>query len=160
MLSLREFGLQDARSNDYSLCEVSVSHGTFIKQRRLPDQLQNLAERIGLSSRYYLKNNQVTDPLVPDEMAPELARESNVSLLALRAVEVATQLTLQDFAVFRQIEATEYVDDLFENKKSRYGLPLLSRFSEVRIFCACTTFFSPTLFVTDRRFTFFIGYSW
>lgn len=46
MLALQEFGMTDPSSN-YSLCEVSVSDVQTIKQRRLPDQLQNLAERIG-----------------------------------------------------------------------------------------------------------------
>lgn len=46
MLALQEFGITDPSSN-YSLCEVSVSDSQTIKQRRLPDQLQNLAERIG-----------------------------------------------------------------------------------------------------------------
>jgi hypothetical protein len=63
-------------------------------------------------------------------MAPELVRESQVHFLQLNAVEVAIQLTLQDFSIFRQIESTEYVDDLFE-LKSRYGVPMLSQFAEV-----------------------------
>ena len=55
MLALQEFGITDPSSR-FSLCEVSVAEGGIIKQRRLPDQLQNLAERIGLSSRlvYYM----------------------------------------------------------------------------------------------------------
>lgn len=50
MLALQEFGITEP-SWHFSLCEVSVSEGGIIKQKRLPDQLQNLAERIGLSSR-------------------------------------------------------------------------------------------------------------
>jgi RasGEF domain. len=67
-------------------------------------------------------------------MAPELVRESQVHFLQLNAVEVAIQLTLQDFSIFRQIESTEYVDDLFE-LKSRYGVPMLSQFAEVSTIC-------------------------
>ncbi|GLG96449.1 Guanine nucleotide-releasing factor 2 [Gryllus bimaculatus] len=129
MLALQEFGITDPSSN-FSLCEVSVAEGGIIKQRRLPDQLQNLAERIGISSRYYLKTNGTTETLVPDDMVPELVRESQVHFLQLNAVEVAIQLTLQDFSIFRQIESTEYVDDLFE-LKSRYGVPMLSKFAEL-----------------------------
>lgn len=129
MLALKEFGMTDPSSN-FSLCEVSVTDNQTIKQRRLPDQLQNLAERIGLSSRYYLKTNGVTETLVPDELAPELVRESAVHFLQLNAVEVAIQLTLQDFAIFRQIEPTEYIDDLFE-LKSRYGTPMLEQFASL-----------------------------
>ncbi|XP_043271613.1 rap guanine nucleotide exchange factor 2-like isoform X3 [Venturia canescens] len=129
MLALQEFGITESSSN-FSLAEVSVGDGGMIKQRRLPDQLQNLAERIGLSSRYYLKTNGVSETLVADEQAPELIRESQVHFLQLNAVEVAIQLTLQDFSIFRQIESTEYVDDLFE-LKSRYGVPMLSQFAEL-----------------------------
>ncbi|XP_065078870.1 rap guanine nucleotide exchange factor 2 isoform X1 [Ochlerotatus camptorhynchus] len=129
MLALQEFGIHDPSSN-FSLCEVSVGEGGMIKQRRLPDQLQNLAERIGLSSRYYLKTNGITETLVPDDVAPELIRESAVHFLQLNANELAIQLTLQDFSIFRQIESTEYVDDLF-SLKSRYGKPMLVKFAEL-----------------------------
>ncbi|XP_044734898.1 rap guanine nucleotide exchange factor 6 isoform X3 [Chrysoperla carnea] len=129
MLALQEFGMTEPSSN-YSLCEVSVSDGHAIKQKRLPDQLQNLAELIGLSSRYYLKTNGITETLVPDELAAELVRESAVHFLQLNAVEVAIQLTLQDFSVFRQIESTEYIDDLFE-LNSKYGTPMLGQFAEL-----------------------------
>ncbi|XP_042148250.1 rap guanine nucleotide exchange factor isoform X4 [Ixodes scapularis] len=129
MLALREFGISDS-SSLYSLCEVSVGEGGLIKQRRLPEQMQHLAEKIGLNSRYYLKNNSSTDPLVPDDLASELLRESQVNFLQLNSVEVATQLTLEDFSIFRQIEPTEYIDDLFE-VKSAYGSPMLSLFAEL-----------------------------
>ena len=43
--------------------------------------------------RYYLKNNQVTEPLVPDELAADLPREGSVHFLQLNALEVAVQVT-------------------------------------------------------------------
>lgn len=131
MLALQEFGIHETSSN-FSLCEVSVAAegGGMIKQRRLPEQLQNLAERIGLAARYYLKTNGITETLVPDEMAADLVRESAVHFLQLNANELAIQLTFQDFAIFRQIESAEYVDDLFE-LKSRYGVPMLRQFAEL-----------------------------
>ena len=53
-------------------------------------------------------------------------------LLSLHAYPppLYSQLTLDDFSLFRQIEATEYVDDLFE-LKSRYGTPGLRQFAEL-----------------------------
>ncbi|XP_035225084.1 rap guanine nucleotide exchange factor 2-like isoform X2 [Stegodyphus dumicola] len=129
MLSLREFGITES-SSKYCLCEVSVGEGGVVKQRRLPDPQQNLAERISLSSRYYLKNNMCSDSLVPDELAVELLRDSQVHLLQLNSVELATQLTIEDFSIFRQIEPTEYIDELFE-VKSKYGTPMLSKFVEL-----------------------------
>ena len=80
-----------------------------------------------------MKNNQSTETLVPDELAGELMRESQVMFLQLNAVAVAVQLTLQDFAIFMQIESTEYLDDLFQ-LHSKFGTPHLSQFSEVRCF--------------------------
>lgn len=129
MLALQEFGMHDPSSN-YSLCEVSVGEGGMIKQRRLPEQLQSLAERIGLSSRYYLKTNGVSETLVPDEMASELVRENTVHFLQLNPNEMAIQLTNQDFQIFRQIEWTEYIDDLF-HINSKYGTPMLHKFAEL-----------------------------
>ena len=127
MLSLQEFGITEP-STAFSLCEVTVAEGGFVKQRTLPDQLKNLAERIGLASRYYIKNIQDSEALLPDENTPDLHKESNVTLLQLNPVEVSTQLMVEDFTIFRQIEATEYVEDLFEIE-SRYGTPNLSTFS-------------------------------
>jgi Rap guanine nucleotide exchange factor 2 len=129
MLSLQEFGITESSSN-YTLCEVSVAEGGFVKQRRLPDALQNLAERIGLASRYYIKNVQSSEALLPDENVGDLMKDASVNLLQLNPVEVSTQLMVEDFTIFRQIEATEYVEDLFEIK-SRYGTPSLSLFSEL-----------------------------
>ncbi|XP_045078596.1 rap guanine nucleotide exchange factor 6 isoform X4 [Coregonus clupeaformis] len=47
---VNEFGLS-AAPETYSLCEVSVSPEGVIKQRRLPDQLSKLADRIQLNGR-------------------------------------------------------------------------------------------------------------
>lgn len=48
--TVNEFGLL-AAPETYSLCEVSVSPEGVIKQRRLPDQLSKLADRIQLNGR-------------------------------------------------------------------------------------------------------------
>ncbi|CAO1435214.1 unnamed protein product [Diamesa hyperborea] len=129
MLALQEFGMHESSSN-FSLCEVSVGEGGMIKQRRLPEQLQNLADRIGLSSRYYLKTNGISETLVPDEMASDLVRENIVHFLQLNPNEIAIQLTHQDFQIFRQIESTEYIDDLFRIN-SKYATPMLNKFAEL-----------------------------
>ncbi|KAJ3589000.1 hypothetical protein NHX12_009850 [Muraenolepis orangiensis] len=112
-LGLYYFGLL-AAPDSYSLCEVSVSAEGVIKQRRLPDQLSKLADRIQLNGRYYLKNNMETETLCSDEDAQDLLRESQISLLQLSTVEVAAQLSMRDFELFRNIDSTEYVGDLFK----------------------------------------------
>ncbi|XP_018547136.1 rap guanine nucleotide exchange factor 6 isoform X6 [Lates calcarifer] len=127
--TVNEFGLL-AAPETYSLCEVSVSPEGVIKQRRLPDQLSKLADRIQLNGRYYLKNNMETETLCSDEDAQDLLRESQISLLQLSTMEVAAQLSMRDFELFRNIESTEYVDDLFKLDSS-VGSGNLKQFEEV-----------------------------
>lgn len=52
--AIREFALT-AAAEAYSLCEVSVTPEGVIKQRRLPEQLSKLADRIQLSGRCCLR---------------------------------------------------------------------------------------------------------
>ncbi|XP_045212105.2 rap guanine nucleotide exchange factor 6-like isoform X7 [Mercenaria mercenaria] len=146
MLSLREFGITDPSSN-FSLCEVTVESEGFIKQKRLPDTLQNLPERLTLNGRdacssvsarralpcvlrYYLKNNMSTEPLVPDELMGDLIKEAQISLTQLNTLEVASQLTLEDFSFFKQVQDTEYVDRIF-GLNSKCGCPNLLKFEEL-----------------------------
>ncbi|VDK71703.1 unnamed protein product, partial [Onchocerca ochengi] len=130
-LALQEFGMSsDSGSLEWALCETTVTPDGVIKQKRLPDQMNNLAERIHLNSRYYLKNNSRSEPLVPDELAPEVLKEAEIHLLQLNAQILAAQLTLQDFDVFSAIEPTEYVDNLF-SLESKYGWPKLADFESL-----------------------------
>lgn len=126
--AIREFALT-AAPEAYSLCEVSVTPEGVIKQRRLPDQLSKLADRIQLSGRYYLKSNMETETLCSDEDAQDLLREGQISLLQLSTVEVATQLSMRAFELFCAIEPTEYIDDLFK-LRSKMGSASLKRFEE------------------------------
>uniref|UniRef100_A0A674PA88 Rap guanine nucleotide exchange factor 2 n=1 Tax=Takifugu rubripes TaxID=31033 RepID=A0A674PA88_TAKRU len=126
--AIREFALT-AAADAYSLCEVSVTPEGVIKQRRLPDQLSKLADRIQLSGRYYLKSNMETETLCSDEDAQDLLRESQISLLQLSTVEVATQLSMRAFELFCAIEPTEYIDDLFK-LRSKLSSASLKRFEE------------------------------
>lgn len=126
--AIREFALT-AAPEAYSLCEVSVTPEGVIKQRRLPDQLSKLADRIQLSGRYYLKSNMETETLCSDEDAQDLLREGQISLLQLSTVEVATQLSMRAFELFCAIEPTEYIDDLFK-LRSKSGSASLKRFEQ------------------------------
>lgn len=102
----------------------------LIKQKRLPEQMTGLPDRIHMSGRYYIKNNMSTEPLVPDDMMGDLSKESSIGFLQLNSSEVAAQLTLRDFSFFHVIESTEYMDDLFE-LESKFGEENLQKFSEV-----------------------------
>uniref|UniRef100_A0A0N5AB86 Rap guanine nucleotide exchange factor 2 n=1 Tax=Syphacia muris TaxID=451379 RepID=A0A0N5AB86_9BILA len=127
-LALQEFGMtSEGGSLEWALCEATVTPEGVIRQKRLPDQLTNLAERIGLNSRYYLKNKTKSETLVTDAISHEVLKEAETLLSHLNAQILAAQLTLQDFAVFSSIEQTEYVDNLF-NLESRYGWPKLAEF--------------------------------
>jgi len=52
------------------------------------------------------------------------------SLLQLNVNELGYQLTQKDFQLFRNIEPTEYLADLFQCD-SQFGTPNLTQFSEV-----------------------------
>ena len=70
MLSMREFGLTDSGGlGVFSLCEVTVSAEGVVKQRRLPDHQTNIAGRLSLNGRLFLRNNMASETLMPDEVA-------------------------------------------------------------------------------------------
>ncbi len=99
----------------------------MIKQKRLPDQIDNLPERLPVNARYYLKNNHSTETLVPDHLSNDLMREARMNFLQLDALEICAQLTLRDFSMFKSIQTTEYIDHVFK-LKSCYGIPYLEKF--------------------------------
>ena len=60
--------------------------------------------------RYYIKNTICADQLLESQAAiNDLAKESDVHLLDLNALELATQLMVNDFTVFRQIGTYHYI---------------------------------------------------
>lgn len=129
-LALQEFGMSHEPSTEYALYEVSVTAAgekNLIRQRLLQEQTSNLAERIGLSCRYYLKCKRTSDPLLSDELAADVVRDSDMNLLQLHPDILTMQLTFQDFHLYKAIEPTEYVDQLFK-LNSTYGWPRLKEF--------------------------------
>ena len=126
--ALKEFLITECDTK-FALVEVLVDNG-FVKQRRLPDATVNLAQRIGLASRYYIKDISVSQQLVPEEISGELLREAHVSLLQLTPIEIATQMMVEDFKFFTDIEQTEYAEWLFE-VKSKNGIANLEKFSNL-----------------------------
>ncbi|CAG5094555.1 Oidioi.mRNA.OKI2018_I69.XSR.g13661.t3.cds [Oikopleura dioica] len=119
-MALREFGyaedeIQGLTSDNepqYSLSKVSCQD-VSIKQSRFPDQVADLSSKISLNERYYLKALKETAPLVPDYLAPELVKESHISFLDLSTYELAFQLTIRDYNIFRNVLPTDYVNDIF-----------------------------------------------
>lgn len=72
-----------------------------------------------------------TETLCSDEDAQELLRESQIGLLQLSTVEVATQLSMRDFGLFRNIESTEYVDNLYKLDPGGGGSNRLKQFEDI-----------------------------
>ena len=56
---------------------------------------------------------------VPDLLAPELVRESHIAFLDLSTYELAYQVTVRDYYIFRNVLPTDYVVDIFH----RFGGP-------------------------------------
>jgi Rap guanine nucleotide exchange factor 2 len=114
------------------LCEVSVDQDRLIKQKRLPDQLNNLAERLPLNARYYLKSNKAPEQFLSDTASiDELIKDASISFLQLDPLELSAQLTLRDYCLFKSIESSEYIDFLFNKKESKYGYVHLDEFSDL-----------------------------
>eukprot|EP00118_Oscarella_pearsei_P026789 m.310452 g.310452 ORF g.310452 m.310452 type:complete len:1329 (+) comp51709_c0_seq1:116-4102(+) len=112
-LAVKEFALQES-SSDFSLCQITVSEDRVLQQKRLPDVLDKLPERLSLHSRYYIKPHCQTGSLVQDEVVDDILKESGVHLLQLDLKELVRHLTLTDFDTFRSIDPEEYIRDLFD----------------------------------------------
>jgi Rap guanine nucleotide exchange factor 2 len=111
---------------------VSVDQDRLIKQKRLPDQLNNLAERLPLNARYYLKSNKAPEQFLSDTASiDELIKDASISFLQLDPLELSAQLTLRDYCLFKSIESSEYIDFLFNKKESKYGYVHLDEFSDL-----------------------------
>lgn len=64
--ALLEFGFTPQESQNegrFSLCRVTCLDINFVKQTRLPDPLADLASKLTLSDRFYLKDLTETAPL-------------------------------------------------------------------------------------------------
>jgi hypothetical protein len=88
------------------------------------------------SRRLYLLNNETIG-------RSALAATDNGSVLhRLQSFEVGSQLTNNDFQLFRCIEPTEFIDDLFDTSQRKcYGAPNLSKFAEVNLKVLMTWFY-------------------
>ena len=64
-----------------------------------------------LSSFYY-------SYIVPDAVVPELVKESHISFLDLDTYELAYQISVRDYAIFRNVLPTDYIIDTFKRKQS------------------------------------------
>jgi hypothetical protein len=89
--------------DEFCICMVTVqSRNGPIRNSVLPNHMSDLANFIGLESRYYLKERQFHGTLVQDEEAEHIFRESKQweSLLNLVPKQVAEELTKVDSEIF------------------------------------------------------------
>ncbi|CAL8075307.1 unnamed protein product [Calicophoron daubneyi] len=112
-LALEEFGLNDDEVGSYCLCHVTVEPGPVVKQSRLANNIDDLAGRLTLNARYYLKHNRSHDALVAEDVAKSILAESRVTFMQLSPDDLAVRLTLDDYEVFRAVQSTEYIDEVF-----------------------------------------------
>ncbi|XP_063690015.1 rap guanine nucleotide exchange factor 6-like [Bolinopsis microptera] len=127
-IGLDQFEILEDVAN-FALCEVIAVHAGAVRQKQLAPMTKNLANRLSLSSRYYLKDNRKTDSLVQEYIAQEMLRDTVTNLLLLDPEEIARQITLNSFEVFKKIRPVEYVTDLF-SLKSGYGQDVIEKFAE------------------------------
>ncbi|XP_019851253.1 PREDICTED: rap guanine nucleotide exchange factor 6-like isoform X2 [Amphimedon queenslandica] len=105
-------------SDEFCICMVTVqSRSGPIKNSVLPGHLTDLANFIGLGSRYYLKERAYHGTLVQDEEAERIVKESRQWELIynLKAMQVAEELTRRDSSVFSSIFPSEFISDLWKS---------------------------------------------
>ena len=88
-----------------------------IRQKRLPDDTKDLADRLPPNARYYIKSHTNTATILQPEQTAiinEILRESDTGVLHVPAFELAKRLTLEDFMRFREVQASEHLVDALE----------------------------------------------
>ncbi|EDV22497.1 uncharacterized protein TRIADDRAFT_59148 [Trichoplax adhaerens] len=130
-LAVESFGLNVSLEN-CALFDVTVAESEFIRQRRLPDSMTDLANKISLNGRYYLRDNYTTESLLSPEAAAELVKEVNVCFLQLQSEVLAHEITLRDLELLSSICPSEYIADIFKlNKEDYFAVPNLRKFTEI-----------------------------
>ncbi|XP_018652625.1 putative pdz domain containing guanine nucleotide exchange factor, pdz-gef [Schistosoma mansoni] len=112
-LCMEEFSIPLKDQHSYCLYHVTVESGPIVKQSRLSNVLDDLSGRLTLNSRYYLKSLHNHDPLIADDVAKSILAESRVTFTQLPPNELAARLTIDDYEIFRSVQSTEYIDEIF-----------------------------------------------
>ncbi|KAF8571645.1 hypothetical protein P879_04378 [Paragonimus westermani] len=112
-LAAEEFGVPEEDLDSYCLYHVTVEPGPIVKQSRLANTVDDLAGRLTLNARYYLKHGRSHEPLIADDVAKTILTESRVAFMQLAPEDLAIRLTLDDYEVFRAVQSTEYIDEVF-----------------------------------------------
>ncbi|XP_065908690.1 rap guanine nucleotide exchange factor 6-like isoform X2 [Dysidea avara] len=133
---VREFFPDDLSQNvrqNYCITLVTVAGREGpVRNSVLPEHLADLHNFIGLNSRYYLKERDTLATLIQEEVQQEIIKESKIhkQILKLDPQVITQEFTRIDSLVFCDIDATEYLDDLW----SRHGPHLhvnISKFEDM-----------------------------
>ncbi|XP_062520302.1 rap guanine nucleotide exchange factor 6-like isoform X2 [Corticium candelabrum] len=111
-LAVAEFELSEG-SSTFSLCQITTNQERLVTQKKLPDFLDKLSERLGVYSRYYLKPHDETGTLVHEDVAEEILKEGCLNIQRLDIKELVRELTMRDFETFQTIDAAEFIVDLW-----------------------------------------------
>lgn len=132
-----------------------------IRQKRLPEDTKDLADRLPPNARYYLKSHTNTATILQPEQTAiinEILRESDTGVLHVPSFELAKRLTLEDFARFREVQASEHLVDALESDGSggagRAGLSANGGTSTLRRFQETSNremFWCVTEILTERN---------
>ena len=90
------------------------------------------SEYKSFTHRYYVKNNIVSERLIPDDLLATMLRDSQDSFLVCDTDELVVQLTVRDYATFSAVQSTEFVYRLF-GLQSAIGTENLQKFENVKL---------------------------
>jgi Rap guanine nucleotide exchange factor 2 len=111
-LAVKEFEITESAST-FALCQITANQDHLLTQKKLPNVLDKLPERLGIFSRYYLKPHSETGTVVQEDVAEEILKEGRINIHLLDVRELVRQLTLRDFETFQSIDAAEFIVDLW-----------------------------------------------
>eukprot|EP00731_Ephydatia_muelleri_P032145 Em0023g652a len=136
-------------ADEFCICMVTVqSRNGPIRNSVLPNHLTDLANFIGLESRYYLKERAFHGTLVQEEEAEAIFKNSKLweSVLSLSPKQVAEELTRLDSEIFISIDASEFIADLWRNPDplSKQNLQRFEKIPNDEMYWVVTTIVSET----------------
>ena len=83
---------------EIALCSTSVQ--LYIHDNIMYVYLHTCIHRsVLIFYRYYLRNNMSQETLVPDDAAQDMVKETHFTFLSLNPMEIAMQLTVNDYKV-------------------------------------------------------------
>ena len=105
----------------YVIYHVEVNAHGMVKQTRLADQHnQDLIDRIRPATRFYVKQIDQSERLLPTESIADLQKEACVQFLDLKPLELAIQLTLRDLQMVQKIFSHQYIEMLWKLPSQNY----------------------------------------